>query len=182
MRIAAVLIAMSGLFLAALDQPAPAEDKDAPTKPLVSLAGRKSKVTERGYHRVESAKAWDALWLRHQTGKSEPGNGRPESFQFGAVDFKRCMVLAVFQGEGINCAGYEVHSILEDKERVLVRVEGQYFQTGGGVAATEAWGVFVLPQSAKPVVVELDTKSLIAAPPRWTKVAELKPGDGVVER
>ncbi|OWK45835.1 hypothetical protein FRUB_02166 [Fimbriiglobus ruber] len=91
------------------------------------------------------------------------------------------MVVAVFQGEGINCEGYEVHSVTEDKDRLLVRVQGQYFQTGDGAAATEAWGVFVLPRSAKPVVIELDTKSLIADPPKWTRVAELKPGDGAVE-
>jgi hypothetical protein len=122
------------------------------------------------------------LWLRHQTGKPEPGNGSPEAFQSGAVDFQRCMVVAVFQGEGSNCAGYEIHSITEDKDRILVRVQGQYFQTLEEAVVTAAWGVFVLPVSAKPVVVELDTKTLLADPPKWTKVADLKPGDCVIEK
>jgi hypothetical protein len=63
-----------------------------------------------------------------------------------------------------------------------VRVQGQYFQTLGEAAATEAWGVFVLPRSAKPIVVELDTQSQIGGPPKWTKVADLKPGDWVIEK
>jgi hypothetical protein len=182
MRIAVALITVFGLYLAGHNWPALADDKDAPVKPLISLSGRKSGVTKHGYHRLESAKAWDPLWLRHQTGKSEPGNNRPEVFQFGTVDFTRCMVIAVFQGEGINCDGYEVYSILEDKDRVLVRVQGQDFQTGPAATVTEAWGVFVLPRSAKPVVVELDTRSLIRDSPNWTRVAELTPGDSVIEK
>jgi hypothetical protein len=155
--------------------------KDEPVKPLVSLLGQHSKIVKRGYHRIESDKGWEALWLRHQTGKPQLQNNPPDGFQEGIVDFKRCMVLAVFQGEGENCAGYKVHSIQEDKERVLVRVQGEYFQSLGDAAKTEAWGVFVLPRSGKPVVVELDTKSLIGGPPKWTKVAEFEPGDVTIE-
>ena len=177
-----VAVAVCEALLTGLGQLTPAGGKDFPSKPLVSLMGRTSKVTKPGYHRVESAKAWDALWLRHQTGKPEPGDGVPNDFLHGAVDFNRCMVVAVFQGKGINCSGFEVHTVSEAKDRLVVRVEGQYYQTGEGAAATAAWGAFILPRSAKPIVIELDTRLLIADTPKWTRVAELQPGDCAIEK
>ena len=135
-----------------------------------------------GYHRIESEKAWEALWLKHQTGKKERGNSVPNSFTFCEVDFKKYMLLAVFQGFGVNRSGYEVHSITEEKDRLVIRVLPNNFQTLFELSKTTAWGVFVLPRSTKPVVIELDTKSLTADPPKWTRQAELKPCDSTSEK
>jgi hypothetical protein len=150
-------------------------------QPLLALTGRKSKVLAPGYHRIETAEAWKALWMRHQTGKSKPDTA-PENLHHVDVDFDRCIVIAVFQGDGSSCEGYEVDSIQESASRILVRVRAHHVQTGQGyVHESEAWGVFVIPRSRKPVVVELDTRSLIRSPPKWTKVADLPPGNRSIE-
>jgi hypothetical protein len=159
----------------------PTDDKEKLVKPLISLGGGGSKNTKAGYHRIESPEAWNALWLRHNTGTEKPDNvpvTRPQA----EVDFSKCMVVAVFQGKGENCAGFKVHSVLETDEHITVRVQGFYLGTGPEGLKTQAWGIFVLPRSAKPLLIELDTRSDKADPSRWTKVAELKAGSGSLEK
>ena len=148
-------------------------------KPLVSLHGSKSHITTAGYHRVESADAWHRLWARHATMK-----GQTTSSDQAEVDFGRCMVLAVFDGKRANCCGFEVHSIVETGEQITVRIQANGYATAEGVEphATTAWGVFVLPKSAKPVRVELDTGSRKEGRLEWTKGADLKAGNTSVEK
>ena len=158
------------------------EEKEKAVKPLLALDGRESKNTKAGYHRIESSEAWKALWLRHNTGTEKPDK-IPVTMPQAEVDFSRCMVVAVFQGKGELCDGYKVHSVLESDEQITVRIQGRYFATARDeVQKTAAWGIFVLPRSAKPLRIELDTRSDKIDPPKWTKVAEFKVGNGSQEK
>jgi len=158
------------------------EEKEKAVKPLLALDGRESKNTKAGYHRIESPEAWKALWLRHNTGTEKPDKV-PATMPQAEVDFSRCMVVAVFQGKGELCEGYKVHSVSETDEQMTVRIQGRYFAVGATeVQETSAWGIFVLPRSAKQLRIELDTRSDKVDPPKWTKVAEFKGGNGSVEK
>jgi hypothetical protein len=182
----AIVAVLLGCVLSAATSPAagrvvPTDDKEKLVQPLFSLGGRESKNAKAGYHRIESPEAWKALWLRHNTGTEKPDTV-PITTPQAEVDFSHCMVVAVFQGEGDNCDGFKVHSVLETDEQMTVRIQGLYFATGPEVQKTQAWGIFVLPRSAKPLLIELDTRSDKIDPPKWTKVAEFKAGNGSLEK
>ena len=185
-RSPATVAVLLGCVLSSSASPAagrvlPTDDKEKLVQPLFSLGGRESKNAKAGYHRIESPEAWKALWLRHNTGTERPDTV-PVTTPQAEVDFSRCMVVAVFQGEGDNCDGFKVHSVLETDEQMTVRIQGLYFATGPEVQKTQAWGIFVLPRSAKPLRIELDTRSDKIDPPKWTKVAEFKVGNGSQEK
>jgi hypothetical protein len=158
------------------------EEKEKVVKPLLALDGRESKNIKAGYHRIESPEAWNALWLRHNTGTEKPEKV-PVTMPKAEVDFGRCMVVAVFDGKRNNCDGFKMHSVLESDEQITVRIQGRYFATARDeVQKTAAWGIFVLPRSTKRLLIELDTRSDKVDPPKWTKVAEFKAGNGSLEK
>jgi len=160
------------------------EEKEKPVKPLLSLLGSQSKITKKGYHRIESPEAWNVLWAKHNTGAEQPEETHPAAIPYpqAEVDFDRCMVVAVFQGKGANCNGFRVHSVLETDEQITCRIQGLYYGTGPKAHETAAWGAFVLPRSTKRLLVELDTRSEKIDPPKWTKVAEFKAGNRSLEK
>jgi hypothetical protein len=144
----------------------------------VSWAGSYSAITEDEVTLVTNAKAWEALWTRHRGDRlEENANGWPE---IPAIDFDRCMVLAMFGGESWNCNGYTVIQRATDRRRMLVRVDAMTFQTagpdGGGKRVTP-YGIFVLPRTSLPIIVERDTQGLLAGPRIWKEVARFQNAD-----
>jgi hypothetical protein len=143
-----------------------------PRRPLVAFSGAKSRIEKAECRRVTGRKEWTDLWLRHVG--ADPA--RQDDFYNEAgvpeIDFDACMVVAVFQGGSWNSAGVEVVSIDEDDARLLVRFD-QTEGPGGGGVRVNAFGVFVLPRSAKPVVLEENVQNLIGEPPVWKERARL---------
>jgi hypothetical protein len=137
-------------------------------KPLMSLYGRNSKITKEKLLRVTSTKEWKSLWLEHKTGRPDPKE-LPRDLEHVELDFEEVMVLAIFEGESSNCQGFTAHSIREDGEQIIVRVKAHNYQSGVITPATQAWGILVLPRSDKEVVLELDVRALIDAPPEWKR-------------
>lgn len=142
---------------------------------LVAWQGPDSAVTERGYFRVQEEEDWIKLWERHIGKPAERDNiGRPF---MPRVNFERCMVVAIFQGEGWNSNGVTVESISQDDERILLRFDESTYQTagidGGGVKC-RAFGIFVLPKSDKPIVIEENVQGLIGHPAQWRERARLQ--------
>jgi hypothetical protein len=136
------------------------------------------------YYRIESAKAWGRLWRRHTLGAGQAGTKSPAALGVAEVDFDRRMVVAAFEGKSENCASSEVHSVLETGDRITVRLHKLGFATGVGSEpqATTAGGIFLLPRSAKPLHIELDTGSGKQGIAKWTHVAEFRAGDGAREK
>jgi hypothetical protein len=86
------------------------------------------------------------------------------------------MVIAAFQGSGWNSAGLRAVSVLEEKDRIVLRFVSKGYQTagpGGGGKQVTVYGFFVLPRSDKTVVVEEEQRSLDPrVPPVWKERAK----------
>lgn len=146
--------------------------------PLVTFVGADSKVTERRFVRVTDKEPWAVLWGEH-TGQALPAgdyNWYYNQQHVPEVDFAQCMVVAMFQGACWNSAGVQVVEMLAADDHTLVRFEDKAYQTagpdGGGKRATP-YGLFVLPRSTKPIVLEENVQSLIGKPPVWQQRATL---------
>jgi len=140
-------------------------------KPCVTLTGADSRVAERGYHRITSMKEWVNVWRKH---KGDPGGGEYNHYYnplgIPAVDFDRYMVVAVFQGAGMNSAGLDAFWLSQDEDRIVFRFKDKSYQTsgpdGGGKPVT-VYGFFVLPRLSQPVILEENVQGLIGKPPVW---------------
>jgi hypothetical protein len=156
-----------------------AEEKDVSTKPLLLLTGADSRMDKTAYHRVASAEAFRKLWLRH-LGKSEDG-AFLERAPALAIDFDRCMVLAIFRCEKGYSRGLNVVSVAEGKETITLRFEDLGSQVaaplGGALpvtSVTPAYAFVVLPSSTKSVVLEEAVRDLKDQPPAWKERARLE--------
>jgi hypothetical protein len=148
--------------------------------PYVTISGADSKVRQRGYFRVGSEKEWVKVWQRHKGEKeSEQYNLFYNPLGLPLVDFRQCMVIAVFEGASENNAGLRASSVTDEKDRVLLRFQDNGFQTVNGGRPSTAYGFFVLPRSNKPVVLEEDVRHLINGPPVWKEQARLPPPDSI---
>lgn len=147
-------------------------------EPYVTFRSGESKIKTRSYRKVTAFEDWADLWIEHTGAQRHDGKYNWFYNEAGVpfVDFERCMVIAVFQGEGWNSAGVRVVTVAEEEERILLRFDDQSFQTsgpdGGGVRVTP-FGIFVLPKSEKPVVLEENVQGLIGKPPIWKERARL---------
>ncbi len=142
---------------------------------LVAWQGPDSAVTEPGYFRVGRQEDWVKLWEKHIGKPAQRDNvGRPF---MPRVNFDRCMVVAIFKGDGWNSNGVTIESVSQDDERILLRFDESTFQTagvdGGGVKC-RAFGIFVLPRSDKPVVIEENVQGLKDHPDKWKERARLQ--------
>jgi len=153
-------------------------------RPSVTISGAHSHVTIRRYHRVTSAELWRRIWQEHM-GKSwqerrervaqrrtDP-NDLSEPLTFPMIDFENYMVIGIFDGEGHNCTALTVVSVYEEDKRIVLRYKRELYQTmarvGTGVKGdkTTAYGLFVVPRSVKPVVVEENVQNILGDPPLW---------------
>jgi hypothetical protein len=147
-------------------------------EPFVGFSGADSKVKLRQYRKVTSVGDWPELWISHLGLSQIEGEYNWFYNEAGVpfVDFERCMVISVFQGEGWNSAGVRVVTITEEEDHILLRFDDQSYQTmgpdGGGQRVTP-FGIFVLPRSKKPVVLEENVQGLIGKPPVWKERARL---------
>jgi hypothetical protein len=140
-------------------------------KPCVTLTGADSRVAERGYHRITSMNEWVDVWRKH---KGSPEGGEYDHYYnplgIPAIDFDRFMVIAVFQGAGMNSAGLDAVWLSPDEDRIVVRFDDKSYQTlgpDGGGKHVAVFGFFVLPRSSKPVLLEENVQRLIGKPPVW---------------
>ena len=148
-----------------------AEDTAPQTmKPSVTLTSSDSQVKECGYHRVTSEDEWIKVWQRHKGAKEAKDYDlyfNPLNLPF--IDFKTCMVIAIFQGDGTNSAGLKAVEVLEDKTSIIFRFKDKFYQTfgGEGVGTKSVYGFFVLPRSTKTVILQEDVQHGIGKPPIW---------------
>lgn len=157
----------------------PAIPQKTQTLPYVSLIGANSYIKSNEYVLVSNQNKWAALWQRHLgKKKSEHYNFYYNPDALPVVDFKQCLVVAVFQGTRWNSAGVTACSLQETADAMVLRFDDKSYQTegpdGGGEKCT-AFGFFVIPKTAKTIVLEENTQGLIGGPPQWKERARLKP-------
>jgi hypothetical protein len=148
------------------------EPAGTPVSPCVVITGADSHVAQRRYQRITSADKWTRVWQEH---KGQKPTGQYDLFYdpltLPQVDFDRYMVIAVFQGSGWNNAGLRAFSLADEDTRILLRFANKSYQTGGadgGGKKVTAYGFFVVPRSAKPVVLEENAQQYKRGkPPVW---------------
>lgn len=148
---------------------------ESPDQPLVSFTGSFSAIEEEQYLRADTDLLWQSMWQSHAGDDIEKdATGlriRP------MLDFDRCLAIGVFGGASQNSRGYEVDSISELDDRVRVRIRERSFQTSGpkgGAVDVTPYGIFILPATKLPIVIEEDARRLKNEPPNWVEVARLE--------
>lgn len=125
-------------------------------KPLASLSGIGTLITNEMCLMIRDQKDWDELWARHSGQTSyQKDDEKREKLQ---VDFGKCVVIAVFGGRLMNYSGVKPYSLSEVPDKVLFRYILDSYQSeaapGKEPISWTTYGFFVLPRSDKPVVVE----------------------------
>jgi len=180
MRAALALVAVIAVGITGMDRLFAAEATPPALRPCVVLTGADSLVKSPGYVRVESEKEWASVWHHHKgVEETKEHDAFFNPLGLPGIDFDRYMVIAVFCGSGWNSAGVTVASLTEERERLLLRFQGKWYQTagpdGGGRPAC-AYGFLVLPRTEKTVVLEENVQHLIGGPPVWKERASLAQG------
>jgi hypothetical protein len=140
-------------------------------KPCVAITGADSHITEPRCQRITSADDWTRVWQEH---KGQTPSGKYDLYDdpltLPLIDFDRYMVIAIFQGNGWNSAGLKAVSITDADNRTIFRLTGKGYQTGGpdgGGKKVAAYGFFIVPRFAKPVVLEENAQQYLGEPPVW---------------
>jgi len=130
---------------------------------LLAWSGPHSGIAKVGYRRVASSQAWATLWREHvgPLPKDRPPVVLPQ------IDFSQCMVVAVFQGTSVNSRGANCVSVSESTAAITIRFVGDHYQTLNGVDEVTPFGIFLLPRSAKPLILEENVQNLLGGAPVW---------------
>lgn len=123
--------------------------------PCVQWVGHWSERAAPGFVIVRDEAAWRALWADHTGVLAKEGAMKRHAAP--KVDFERWMVVGCFSGVNINGDGEVARSVAEDGGALRVRFVSSSFQTagpGGGGVDVRPYGLWVVPATDKPVVVE----------------------------
>lgn len=145
----------------------------APTRPYVQWVGHDSKMAHESVLLIRDEPSWLALWESH-TGKPH-GEGAIGRHAAPKIDFTQCAVVAFFRGPSTNEDGEILDSIQSEKDRVILRFESSGFQTfgldgSGGAVKTTPYGIWVIPATDKPIVIEEGKRELKNEPLTWKEV------------
>jgi len=128
-----------------------------PVSIKAEYTGPESRISKTEYLRIMSKEDMKKLWTRHLGGDDAP-----------VINFEQNMVIAIFKGKHWNSRGITANCT-QDDETIKFRFDMNYYQTMGGGDEVTSYGLFVIPRSTKPVVLEEDTQGLIGYPPVWTE-------------
>ncbi|MCG3125846.1 MAG: hypothetical protein CHACPFDD_00673 [Phycisphaerae bacterium] len=132
-----------------------------PVRPVVAWSGKQSHITASGQFRVTSAKEWEALWTRHKPDwleKREHGPRVPE------IDFEKYMVIAIFAGSGSNVDAIVADAIVDEADALRFRYRLITYQTQATADAVTPFGIFVVPRSQKPILLEERVVPIVGEP------------------
>lgn len=144
----------------------------------VTIAGSYSKVTKHRVERITTPQRWKDVWKEHMGDRAEKGALGWDRWPL--IDFDRYMVVAVFAGTATNIEAWEVESVVDLPDVLRVRYDAVSFQTAsfGGEdkgSATTPYGFFILPRSARELVMEENVQNLIGKPPLWKEKHRFPP-------
>lgn len=145
--------------------------------PPVTLTGSQSQIKKPGQFRLTSDQALAEVWLRHLGREAQsPYDFFYNPAQVPEVDFTRHMVIAIFAGEGLNCAGLSGLAVLDTPDALVLRMNYKAFQSQHPGTPSCAYAFFIVPRSPKPVLVQTDKWGGRQATPEWQEHARL-PGE-----
>jgi hypothetical protein len=128
---------------------------------------------EAGFVLARDESQWRALWAAHSGVPA--AHGAMKRHAAPEVNFERCLVVAYFRGPTTNEDGEVVRAVDETADAVRVRFSAHTFQTAsfdgtGGAVSTTPFGIWVLPLTDKPIVIEEGRTGLKADPLTWREV------------
>jgi len=182
------LAALAAAMVAGLVTRAPAQPevgvsngvpaKPAPTPPLVQWAGFTSKH-EPGFFLIQGQADWQKLWFEH-SGASPDLQYTQYRHIAPKIDFTRAMVVAYFRGPSVNADGEVATSIQDLPDQFLVRFEHSGFQNSGpgprgGAVDTTPFGLWVIPLTEKPIVIQEIHRELKDEPSTFREVKRFPP-------
>lgn len=144
--------------------------------PYVTWRGRDSAIESPEYLRIGDAAAWERFWQRHS------GRGLERDNVGGAflpcVDFGQCTVVAIVIGKSVNSNGVMLAEIRDEADCLRLRFDESTFQTEGpgprgGAVDVRPYGIFVLPRSNKPMVLEENVQGRKGGEAQWKERARL---------
>lgn len=170
-----LVLAIIAVALACIGGSAIADDVSDRDRALLVMSSNDSHIATQDFRRITSAEMWSKTWLEHL------GLDGDTIYRcFMEINYDRCMVVAVFGGNKTNLCGYEVDSVQEQEERILVRFIDIDYQTAGpdgGADQVTPYAFIVLPKSDKPIVLEETVRSMVPGQALlWTEVAQLEAG------
>jgi hypothetical protein len=170
-----IMVTAIAILLSSIAAPqgrVPAKPVEA-VPPVLTMTGDRSRMPGPRAVVCGDQKSLDGAWTRH-TG--EPAKVYYSSSPAPLVDFKRYMVVLIFEGASSNIQGIKFEPITQQGEALLIRYTNYGFQTagpdGGGVLV-QPWGLAVLPRSDKKLILEIGVLDRIGGVPKWTKQAEI---------
>ncbi len=144
------------------------------TRPYVTLAGAHSRIHAAEYHRLTKPEEQTAVRLRHAGVDPSRHSDYHNKAGVPAVDFGRCMVVAVLGGKRVNSAGIYAVSLLEEANRVVLRFDHRSYQSGPEGDRATPFGFFFVPRARKPLILEEYVQNLIGGPPKWKERARFE--------
>ena len=113
--------------------------------PSSQWRGTDSKIDQREYDRIVNQAEWESLWRRH--------TGRNESPPF--IDFARQMAVAVFS-QGAQGDAPIFAKAVSGKDAIVFYFTGGAVQQeqGATIGMAHPYGIYVLPRSAKKLVLK----------------------------
>jgi len=132
---------------------------EANITPSWSLKGADSGIERVSYLRIRSDSQWELVWKRHHSNKKGTP-ARPK------LDFQRVEVVAIFLGSGFNSKGVSAE-VQELPESLRVRFDSDSYQTMGQGVRCTPFGMFAVPRTDLPLLLEENVQGLIGKPPIW---------------
>ena len=160
----ALLVTFTFIFVLSGYELSANDDDKKMTRPVVTITGDDSKISQQKFHRIRSIDDWAKVWQQHSgQGDVKYKNFKNEYDKFyntlnlPLVDFDNYMVIAILRGSGWNNAGLRAESISESPDGITFRfVDKGYSTTGpdGGGKEVNVYGFFIVPRSNKPLILE----------------------------
>jgi hypothetical protein len=138
---------------------------------LVAISGADSHVGKPSYQRITTAKDWARIWATHL------GTSVDDAYrQLLEVDFQRCLIVVIFQGEAINVRGIQIVSFSETLNSITIRFDELTYQTAGDSnndPPRRPYAFVIIPTTSKTIVVEENVQNYKDAPLEWKQIARL---------
>lgn len=155
--------AIASLLLCATNLSADDQPPNETDKPIVSWSGANSKIKTRQVLRISTDEQWIALWLQHtgKHGDATSYDAWSNKAEIPTIDFSRNMVIAIFDGSGVNCAGLTDASITHTAKELIIRFDFKSYGTDGdaadgsdGSVDVAPFGLYVVSKSDKPITLQ----------------------------
>lgn len=147
----------------------PAMPAGTPVKPRLEFRGSAGLIDSKEYQLVSSADEW--LKLRNKLFPTDTKSLPTDK----DIDFTKEVALVCYAGKTFNWNGISSELVVEDDQRILIRLHRHTYQSMGQTPDTYPYGIIVLPK--KPgvdYVLEYNRQNLIGGPPLWKHFLRLK--------